>query len=119
MEPTQDDPPWIQFYYLAVTSTPEGKVGQLGYYDVKKQTMDIEWCFSSDGLKWQRPYPGAWFPRSQELLGVYAPHSLVFHGRQWHLFYTGCNYNHNRTVCTGSHPVSDIRLATIASPITL
>lgn len=119
LEPNQDDPPWIQFYYLAVTSLPEGKAGQLGYYDVKNQTMDIEWCFSTDGLNWQRDYPGPWFPRSPKLLGVYAPHSLVFHQRQWHLFYTGCNYNHNGTACTGSSPKSDIRWAAIDSLITL
>ena len=117
LEPGQDDPPWIQFYYLAVTATPQGKIGQLGYYDVKNQTTDIEWCFSPDGLNWQRPCPGSWFPRSPELLGVYAPHSIVYHQSQWHLFYTGCNYNHNRTVCTGSSPKSDIRLAVIASPL--
>ena len=49
------DPADMQFYYLAVTHTPQGRMGMLGHYRVEAQTMDLEWCFSTDGVQWQRP----------------------------------------------------------------
>ena len=111
IEPDENDPADLQFYYLAVNYLPEGRVGMLGRYLVEAQTMDIEWCFSKDGINWDRSERKAWLPRKPELLGVYAPHSLVYHNKRWHMFYTGCNYTHNFSECTGSKPISDIRLA--------
>lgn len=88
-----------QFYHLSVTHTPKGRVGMLGHYRCKAQTMDIEWCFSTDGLKWERPARQAWIPRGSEKdadsYGIYPPAGLVQHNGKYHLFYTGVNAAHN------------------------
>lgn len=93
------DPADQQFYYLAVTPTPQGRVGLLGHYRCEAQTMDVEWCFSRDGISWQRPLRQAWLPRGQppapDCLGIYANSQLVQQGGRWHLFYTGVNSTHN------------------------
>jgi hypothetical protein len=93
------DPADLQFYYLAVTHTPHGRLGMLGHYRCQAQTMDIEYCFSTDGINWQRPRRGAWITRGQpyepDCYGIYAPHSLVERNGRWHLFYTGVNGAHN------------------------
>jgi hypothetical protein len=93
------DPADQQFYYLAVTHTPKGRVGMLGHYRCAAQTMDLEWCFSTNGIEWQRPVRSAWLSRgevgSPDSYGVYAGHSLVQHNGKWHLFYTGANETHN------------------------
>lgn len=95
----QADPDDMQFYYLAVTHTPQGRVGMLGHYRCQAQTMDIEYCFSTDGLAWQRPARHAWITRGQpyepDCYGIYAPHALVERGGRWHLFYTAVNGAHN------------------------
>jgi len=110
------DPVDQQFYYLAVTYTPRGRVGLLGHYRVKAQTMDIEWCFSTDGLTWQRPMRTAWIPRGDrtqpDSYGIYASHNLVRHGGVYHLFYTGVNSAHNGKESYGP-PRSVIMHATI------
>jgi hypothetical protein len=97
--PDASDPVDQQFYYLAVTYTPQGRVGMLGHYRVEAQTMDIEWCFSKDGIQWERPVRGPWIPRGQpgepDSYGVYASHNLVFRDSRWHLFYSGVNFAHN------------------------
>jgi hypothetical protein len=94
-----EDPADQQFYYLAVTHTPKGRVGMLGHYRVQAQTMDLEWCFSRDGVKWDRPLRRAWLPRSHksrvDSYGIYASNHLVQQGGKWHLFYTGVNSAHN------------------------
>ncbi len=93
------DPDDQQFYYLSVTRTPAGRVGLLGHYRCRAQTMDLEWCFSRDGLDWERPSRTAWLARSDppaaDCYGIYAGHSLVRHGGRWFLFYTGVNSSHN------------------------
>jgi hypothetical protein len=93
------DPPDQQFYYLSVTHTPKGRVGMLGHYRCQAQTMDLEWCFSPDGLEWQRLARSAWLPRGlppePDCYGIYAGHQLVEDGGNWHLFYTGANSSHN------------------------
>jgi predicted GH43/DUF377 family glycosyl hydrolase len=93
------DPVDQQFYYLAVTHTPKGRVGMLGHYRCQAQTMDLEWCFSPDGSTWHRPHRSAWLPRGNEKqpdsYGIYAPSFLVQRGGKWHLFYTGVNSAHN------------------------
>lgn len=98
--PDQHDPVDQQFYYLAVTHTDRGRIGMLGHYRAQAQTMDLEWCFSENGVDWQRPARSAWLPRSapgvlSDSYGIYASHNLVQHGGQWHLFYTGMNDAHN------------------------
>ena len=94
-----DDPVDMQFYYLAVTYTPRGRVGMLGHYRCQAQTMDLEWCFSKDGTQWQRPQRAAWLPRGDQSqpdsYGIYANHHLVQRDGKWHLFYTGVNSSHN------------------------
>ncbi len=93
------DPVDMQFYYLSVTYTPKGRVGMLGHYRCRAQTMDLEWCFSADGLKWERPRRTAWIPRGDKTepdsYGIYAPHGLVFRDGLYHLFYTAVNSAHN------------------------
>jgi hypothetical protein len=99
IQPDANDPADQQCYYLAVTHTPKGRVGMLGHYRVEAQTMDIEWCFSPDGLTWQRPLRKAWLPRGDKTrpdsYGVYSANHLVAQGGQYHLFYTGVNVAHN------------------------
>ncbi|MFV1969138.1 MAG: hypothetical protein ACC628_27265 [Pirellulaceae bacterium] len=98
--PDENDPADQQFYYLSVTHTPRGRVGLLGHYRVEAQTMDLEWCFSSDGIRWERPQRGPWLARGKpgepDSYGIYAPHAMVFHSQKWHLFYTGVNSAHNQ-----------------------
>lgn len=93
------DPADQQFYYLSVTHTPKGRVGMLGHYRCRAQTMDLEWCFSRDGIEWQRPLRGAWLergaPPQPDCYGIYANNRLVHHAGRWHLFYTGVNSAHN------------------------
>lgn len=93
------DPVDQQFYYLASTRTSKGCVGMLGNYRCEAQTMDLEWCFSPDGAKWQRPVRQAWLPRSEppavDSYGIYGNSQLVQHGGKWHLFYTAVNSAHN------------------------
>jgi len=93
------DPADQQFYYLAVTYTPEGRVGMLGHYRVEAQTMDIEWCFSTDGVTWHRPLRKAWLPRGgktqPDSYGIYSANHLVARQGKYHLFYTAVNSAHN------------------------
>ena len=97
--PDENDPHDMQFYHLSVTHTPQGRVGMLGHYRVEAQTMDIEWCFSQDGIHWDRPYRYGWLLRGEngeaDCYGVYPPNSLVYHNGYWWLFYTGVNHAHN------------------------
>jgi hypothetical protein len=110
--PMPQDPPEVQFYHLSVTTEDGGKVGLLGYYDVKKQTMDMERCLSNDGKVWRRPEPGsALVPREDGEMQVYPPSNLILHDGKWHLFYTSCNYTHNRRYCSGAEEHNVIKLA--------
>ncbi|MFH1920661.1 MAG: hypothetical protein ABIP48_12330 [Planctomycetota bacterium] len=97
--PDEHDPSDQQFYFLSVTHTPRGRVGVLGHYRVEAQTMDLEWCLSSDGIRWERPLRTPWISRGEpgepDCYGIYAPHALVNHDGQWHLLYTGVNSAHN------------------------
>ncbi|MEP0843410.1 MAG: hypothetical protein HRF43_11965 [Phycisphaerae bacterium] len=112
------DPVDQQFYYLAVTYTDRGRVGMLGHYRCAAQTMDLEWCFSRDGLVWERPYRGAWLPRGDKTqpdsYGVYASNHLVRRDGRYHLFYTGVNSAHNGKDSHGP-PRDVVMLATVDS----
>ena len=94
-----DDPVDQQFYYLSVTYTARGRVGMLGHYRCAAQTMDLEWCFSHEGIHWERPFRRAWLPRGSppepDCYGIYAGNQLVERDGRWHLFYTGVNSSHN------------------------
>lgn len=118
IEPDAGDPADQQFYYLSVTFTPAGRVGMLGHYRCKAQTMDLEWCFSRDGIKWDRPSRSAWLPRGEppapDCYGIYADNRLVEHSGRWHLFYTGVNSSHNGKHAYGK-PRQVIMLATADS----
>jgi hypothetical protein len=112
------DPVDQQFYYLSVTPTPKGRVGMLGHYRCQAQTMDLEWCFSPDGLQWQRPQRSPWIPRGDppaaDCYGIYAGSQLVHHDGRWHLFYTGVNSAHNGKHTYGK-PRQVVLYATAAS----
>ena len=112
------DPVDQQFYYLASTLTPRGRVGMLGHYRCQAQTMDLEWCFSPDGLTWHRPRRSAWLPRGNEQqpdsYGIYGPSFLVQRNGQWHLFYTAVNSAHNHKHSYGQ-PRTLVMLATTDS----
>jgi len=118
LEPDEHDPVDQQFYYLSVTRTDRGLVGMLGHYRVEAQTMDLEWCFSGDGLSWERPLRRAWLPRggpgTPDSFGIYAPQSLVHHEGRWWLFYTGVNSSHNGKEAHGE-PGSVVLAATCDS----
>lgn len=93
------DPVDQQFYYLSVTPTSKGRLGMLGHYRCDAQTMDLEWCFSRDGVQWERPSRRAWLPRGEppapDCYGIYANNQHVRHAGRWHLFYTAVNSAHN------------------------
>lgn len=112
------DPVDQQFYYLAVTLTPKGRVGLLGHYRCQAQTMDLEWCCSRDGVEWRRPLRRAWLPRGEppapDCYGIYANSHLVHHAGRWHLFYTGVNSAHNGRHSHGP-PRQVVMLATAES----
>ncbi len=115
LEPDSQDPADLQFYYLSVTHTPQGRIGILGHYGVEAQTMDLEWCFSKDGINWERPNRTPWLNRDEDASGhyaYYAPHKMVFHQGEWWLFYTACNYTHNHEKSSGPLQ-SKIQLARI------
>ena len=113
------DPVDQQFYYLSVTHTPEGRIGMLGHYRCQAQTMDLEWCFSRDGIEWQRPARRAWLARGNppepDCYGVYANSQLVHQDGKWHLFYTGVNSAHNGKHAYGP-PRQVVMHATTDSP---
>ncbi|MEC5125829.1 hypothetical protein VSU19_03645 [Verrucomicrobiales bacterium BCK34] len=100
IEADSDDPVDQQCYYLSVTYTEKGRLGMLGSYRLDNQSIDIEPCFSKDGIKWERPQRTPWIPRAEPGEGVasyliHAPHNLVQRDGRWWLFYTGGNFAHN------------------------
>jgi hypothetical protein len=103
--PDKLDPDDQQFYYLSVTHTPEGRYGLLGHYRCAAQTIDLEYCFSADGLKWERPLRKPLIERgaAPSLDGylLHAPHASVRRAGKWHLFYTGNNFKHNHSESFG------------------
>lgn len=117
--PDKQDAVDQQFYYLSVNDTPTGRIGMLGSYRVREQIVDLQWCFSPDGVAWQRPIREAWLPRGKagepDSLSIYAGHNLVEHRGRWHLFYTGVNYTHNFRRSLGQ-PRSSVMYASCESP---
>lgn len=115
IERDASDPRDQQFYYLSVTATPKERVGLLGHYRCRAQTMDLEWCFSRDGVNWHRPVRRAWLARGEppaaDSYGIYAGSQMVQHAGTWHLFYTGVNSSHNGKHAYGK-PRQVVMLAT-------
>ena len=109
--PDAYDPPDLQFYYLSVTHTPKGRVGLLGHYRVQAQTIDMECCFSADGLTWERPYRNSSLGRKSNQFMHYPPRKIILANDQWWLFYTEANYKHNHSFSAGPEK-SVIKLAT-------
>lgn len=116
LTPDSGDPASSQFYYLSVTHTERGRLGILGHYHLDDQTIDMEWCFSEDGIRWQRSARTPWLPRGDasqpDSMMVHAPHALVYRDRQWWLFYTGSNFTHNHTTPGSAEPDRAVLLAT-------
>ncbi len=54
LEPDADDPPGVQFYWLAPFATSRGYGGLLHCHHTTGQTMDIQLVTSADGWSWQR-----------------------------------------------------------------
>ena len=113
-----DDPPDRQFYGLTVIPTARGRVGLIHQYPCAAQTMEIEWAFSEDGVSWQRGHRDGWLPRARpgeavDSYRVYPPGNVIEHDGRWWLFYTGCNFAHNRIDCHGDTRRRRLMLATI------
>jgi hypothetical protein len=91
----------------------------LGHYRCQSQTMDLEWCFSRDGVRWERPLRRGWIGRGEppaaDCYGIYANNQLVPHDGRWHLFYTGVNSAHNGKHSYGK-PRQVVMYATVSSP---
>lgn len=105
IERDEKDPIDQQFYFLSVTHTDQGRVGLLGSYRLGAQTIDLERCYSQDGLKWDRPDRKPLISRGGEgaLDGylLHAPHAMVMREGKWWLFYTGGNFTHNHKQAYG------------------
>lgn len=99
----EKDPFDLQFYYLSVTYTQKGRIGILGYYRSDSGTMDMEFCYSQDGVHWERERK-AGFPRLKGVESVYAPHDMVKVNDQYYLFYTGYNHTHHKVVSLDAEP---------------
>lgn len=120
--PDERDPVDQQFYYLSVNYTQAGRIGMLGSYRVRDQIVDLTWCFSSDGLAWDRGTRTPWLPRGAagepDSLSIYPGHDVVEHAGRWHLFYTGVNYTHNFRRSEGE-PRSSVMYASCVRPWTV
>lgn len=120
LAPDKDDPIDTQFYMLTVTHTPKGRVGLLSWYRVQAGYMELEYCFSKDGIHWDRVRK-PWLPRGKpgdaDSVTVYQPTSIVPHDDQWWLFYSGVNYTHStiETAKPADKPCSCVLLATTPS----
>lgn len=106
MVPDERDPHDLQFYYLSVTHTERGRVGLLGRYRLDAQTIDIEGCFSADGITWERDQREPWITRDAAgttagSFILHAPHAMVQRGGLWYCFYTGGNFGHNHREAHG------------------
>jgi hypothetical protein len=95
LKPDDNDPDDLQFYYLSVTHTPKRRIGMLGYYKAGKGTMDIEFCFSEDGISWERPCRGTGIQREKGTECIYAPNSMIKKNDKYFLFHTSYNFTHH------------------------
>jgi hypothetical protein len=97
--PDSDDSPDVQLYYLGAQKAAGAYVGQLGFYPVAEQTMDIELVFSNDGINWNRPLRNKFLIKRNREPGkegmVTASHSMLKHGDSHLVFYTSYLNLHN------------------------
>jgi hypothetical protein len=118
LQPDEKDSIDTQFYHLTVTHTDRGLVGLLGHYYVKDQFMHLEWCYSKDGLKWDRPLRREWVkrgpPGTPDSYIIYPGRDIVERDGRWYFFYTGNNYSHN-TLHSHGKPQGVIMLASTPS----
>lgn len=94
----EKDPFDLQFYYMARNRLHNGnRIGFLGHYRSDPGTMDIECCFSKDGIDWKRTrIPN--FPREKGIASVYASHGMIEKDGLYYLFYSAFNYTHHGIV---------------------
>ncbi|HSJ04414.1 MAG TPA: hypothetical protein VK956_18240, partial [Verrucomicrobium sp.] len=68
-------------------------------YRLGAQTIDLERCYSKDGIRWDRPDRRPWVSRggvgALDGFLLHAPQAMVQHEGRWWLFYTGGNFTHN------------------------
>ncbi len=93
--PDEEDAPGLQNYGLAVTYVENGRLGLLSHYRADKQTMDIEYCFSEDGIHWRRNWRNSLMERSPGVLMQLPSSKIIRANGKWWLFYTECNFDHN------------------------
>lgn len=97
--PDAADPLDLQFYYLSVHKQDGWRFGFLGRYPCAEQTMDIELCFSQDGVNWDRPLRQPWLKRGCngdfDSKMVIAPNRLLDAGDYWLMLYQGTNRTHD------------------------
>ena len=110
------DPFDLQFYYLAMNCRPNGnRIGFLGHYRSDPGTMDIECCFSKDGIDWKRTrIPD--FPREKGIASVYASSAMIEKDGLYYLFYSAFNHTHHGDIDPESKEsklMSWLRVATI------
>jgi hypothetical protein len=114
LQPDEKDSIDTQFYYFTVTHTDRGMVGLLGHYYVQDQYMKLEWCFSQDGIHWDRRNRMEWLPRGErgapDSYIIYPGRDIVHRDGRWWFFYTGNNYSHN-TLHSYGKPQGVIMLA--------
>lgn len=120
LEPDKQDPIDTQFYMLSVTHTPRGRVGLLGWYQVRAGSMEMQYTYSKDGIHWERvrhPWIKKGQPGEPDSVTIYQPASMVFHENKWWLFYTGVNYTHSTVESSkpGEKKRSVVMLATTPS----
>lgn len=113
LAPDDADAPYLQFYYLAVHHEPTGRrIGFIGRYNVLEQSMDIERCYSEDGVIWNRPERIPFIQRTPQEVMLQAPcNPMVHDGTQFNFFYTSCNNSHNGKYCTELTSKAVVKLA--------
>ena len=90
---------------MAVHELDDWRMGMLGHYRCWAQTMDLELCFSRDGLHWNRPLRGGFIPRGGideiDYYSIYPANRLLESGDDWLMLYDGGNWKHNHQLPEG------------------
>lgn len=111
--PDDDDAPGLQNYGLSVTHTEYGRIGLLGHYRADEQTLDIEYCFSKDGIHWQRNWRDSLMERPTGVMMQLSPNRIIQADGKWWFFYTACNFDHNFKF-EGNNATTKIKAASIS-----
>ncbi len=96
--PDEKDPWDLQFYCLASHELGQSRMGLVSYYSVAEQAMDLEFAFSRDGLRWERPLRGGWVRRELESgygTMLLPSRGLFTDGREKAFVFAGFNYRHD------------------------